>query len=304
MPHSPTPLVVQASQSAAASQLYELTRKMPSCDPFVGRRSSVSPSTKSDLFRFLDGTRMPEGRGGAAMMGLHRAEDRRHEDRAGRSSWVTFPRSSQTGGQSAFGLLEGAEEILLVKGARSQPLPHHRGDTVTYVHDGAVAYASSRGDAGVVYAGEFRRVTGMARAEQREANGSHTDPALLFRMRLADTGRPIEPHAEQRRFGIADRRAGLCIVASRDGRAGSLHLQQDAVIYSAVLAGGQHLVHEVRAGRWGWLQVVAGELRLRDERITAGDGWSFGEEQRISLLGDSDCEILLVDLPASGNNKP
>ncbi|MCA9632838.1 MAG: pirin family protein, partial [Myxococcales bacterium] len=165
------------------------------------------------------------------MMGLHPAQQRLHQTETGRTAWVTFP--TKGGG---FGPLEGFEEIVLEPRCDNRPLPHHEGDTLTYVHEGAVAYANSRGESGVMRAGELRRMTGVAQSQQLEANASDSDSAQLFRMKLADNRRAVEPRDEQRRFGIANQRVGLCVIASHDGRNGSLRLQQEALVFSAVLS--------------------------------------------------------------------
>jgi redox-sensitive bicupin YhaK (pirin superfamily) len=106
----------------------------------------------------------------------------------------------------------------------------------------------------------------------------------------------LEFEREQTRFSAAQRRGGLCVIASPDAQRGSLRLHQDARIYSALLERGQHVVHELLPGRGAWLHLVHGELQLADLLLTTGDGAAITEERAVSLTASAETEILLVDL--------
>jgi redox-sensitive bicupin YhaK (pirin superfamily) len=99
-----------------------------------------------------------------------------------------------------------------------------------------------------------------------------------------------------KRFSAAERQGILRVVASPDGRKGSLRIRQDASIYSAMLDPGQHLIHELSPGRRAWLHVVRGEVTLDDEVLVAGDGVGYRAERAVSFTARTEGEILLLDL--------
>jgi redox-sensitive bicupin YhaK (pirin superfamily) len=105
-----------------------------------------------------------------------------------------------------------------------------------------------------------------------------------------------EPSFERKHYPFSDRRGNLRLIASPDGSAASLRLQQDVRIYSSVLDPGRHMVHELRPGRGGWLQVVAGRVLLVDQSLEAGDGASLDDEPAVSFTAQVASEILLFDL--------
>jgi hypothetical protein len=80
----------------------------------------------------------------------------------------------------------------------------------------------------------------------------------------------LEPRLEQHRFSAAERRGGICPVASQDARDQSLRIRQDAVVFSGMLDTGQHVVHQLGQGRCAWLQVALGALTLGDLVL---EGW-------------------------------
>jgi hypothetical protein len=137
-----------------------------------------------------------------------------------------------------------------------------------------------------------------------ETNASRTDWAHVFQIGLRPWEAGIDSSHEQKRFSAAQRRGGLCVVASPDARKGSLRIHQDALMYSALLDPGQHVVHELSQGRRAWLHLVHGEVILGDVVLTAGDGAGFTGERAVSLTAREDAEILLVDLGVERPGSP
>jgi redox-sensitive bicupin YhaK (pirin superfamily) len=88
----------------------------------------------------------------------------------------------------------------------------------------------------------------------------------------------------------------LCIVASPDGRQGSLRIHRDALVCSSVLDPGHHLIHELLPGRTAWLHVICGEATFHDTILNPGDGVGVTIERSVSLTARESTEILLVDL--------
>ena len=153
------------------------------------------------------------------------------------------------------------------------------------------------GRSGVIQAGEFQRMTAGRGIRHSETNASRTDWAHVFRIVAA----PLAGRARARamsRSASARRSAGAgCASSPRPtlGR-GSLLVHQDALIYSALLDPGQHVVHELSPGRSAWLHVVHGEVTLGDIVLTTGDGAGVTAERVVSLTAREDSSILLVDV--------
>jgi redox-sensitive bicupin YhaK (pirin superfamily) len=235
------------------------------------------------------------------MITLRRAQERHHHQRGQHEVWQTFRAGEGPDPPEAgFGTLESLNEDCLPPGAVILCDPHREAEIITYVRDGAIAYQDTRGRSGVIHAGEFQRMTAERRVLHSETNASRTDWARVFQVWLRpsapEPGRELDH--EQRRFSAAQRRGGLCIVASHDARRGSLRIHQDALVYSAMLNPGQHVVHELLHGRGAWLQVIGGELTLGDVVLTAGDGVGISAERAVSLTAREEAEILLLDLAA------
>jgi len=232
------------------------------------------------------------------MITLRRAAERHHARRRRREVWLTFHSSTDDIDSLAdgFGVLEILNEDLLPPGAVIPIHLQRDAEIVSYVLEGALAHEDSTGRSGVIHAGEFQRRTVGRGIRHSETNASRTSWAHVFQMSLHPSQVGREPSHEQRRFSAGQRRGVLCVVASPDGRRGSLLVQQDALIYSALLDVGQHVVHELPTGRSAWLHIVRGEVTLLDVVLTTGDGAGIIGERAVSLTAREETEILLVDL--------
>jgi quercetin 2,3-dioxygenase len=231
------------------------------------------------------------------MITLRRAAERHHDTSRKLETWLTFdPRDS------AGRLVEGLGNIEILKECRLAPgagVPRTIGQDIeilTYVREGAIAYENSLGSSGIVQTGEFQRVTAGQRLRYSQTNASRSDWAHFFQVWLRPSAVDLEPGSEQKRFTAAQRRGALFAIASPDARRGSLRIHQDALIFSALLEPGQHVVRELSQGRSAWLHLLRGEVTLGDIILSTGDGAGIADERVVSLTASEESEILLIDL--------
>jgi redox-sensitive bicupin YhaK (pirin superfamily) len=195
-----------------------------------------------------------------------------------------------------FGNLELLNESVLEPAGRIPRYAHEDAEIVTYVREGTLAYEDGAGRPGYARAGEFRRMTAGFGFRHQEMNASGSSSAHVFHivLRVCDMG--VEPLHEQRHFSAAERRGRLGVVASPDGRAGSLQMHQDTFVFSALLAPGGRVVHALAKGRSAWIQVVTGEVTVFDQPMWGGDGMALEDESTVSVTALDGAEILLVDM--------
>jgi redox-sensitive bicupin YhaK (pirin superfamily) len=233
------------------------------------------------------------------MITLRRAGERHHDGGRKHEVWRTFDAQDRTDALAdGFGALEVLDEDRLSPGAGLPRRPHREAEIIIYVRGGALVYDDSTGRSGVIQAGEFQRTTAGRGSYQNETNASRTDWVQLFQICLRPARAGLEPGHEQKRFSAAERRGGLCVVASPDARRGSLRIHQDTLLYSAMLDPGKHVVHELSQGRSAWLHLIEGEVTLGDVMLSAGDGAGLTDERAVSLTAREGTEILLVDMGA------
>jgi redox-sensitive bicupin YhaK (pirin superfamily) len=174
--------------------------------------------------------------------------------------------------------------------------PHRDMEILTYVLEGTLVHADSLGHGGPIRAGELQRITAGTGLTHSERNGSTTEPVHLYQVWLFPERRGLEPGYEQRAFDQSARQGRWQLVASPDGRDGSLTIRQDASISLARLAPGEQLAVDLGQARQGWLQVVRGRVVLEGTELVAGDASTIEPNSRPTLEGAVDAEVLLFDL--------
>ena len=85
--------------------------------------------------------------------------------------------------------------------------------------------------------------------------------------------------------------------ASPDGRLGSISLHQDVLVHAARLSAGQRVSYALPDRRLAYLHVAHGTLELNGQALAAGDGARIHDEATLDIVGRSDCELLLFELP-------
>ena len=173
---------------------------------------------------------------------------------------------------------------------------HRDMEIVTYMGDGALRHGDSMENSRLLRRGEVQRMSAGKGILHSEMNGSEDEAATLLQIWIEPDVRGIRPEYEQKEFPDALKQGRLQALVSPDGRDGSMVIHQDALIYSALLNPGQHVVRELSQGRSAWLHVVQGEVTLGDVVLCTGDGAGVTAEPAVSLTAREESEILLLDL--------
>jgi quercetin 2,3-dioxygenase len=106
----------------------------------------------------------------------------------------------------------------------------------------------------------------------------------------------LQPSYEQKSFPEGEKKGKLRVIASRDASDGSVKINQDATLFVSLLKPGEEVTHELANGRHAWLQVAKGAVELNGKSLNQGDGAAIAEEQKLTIKGTQDAEVLLFDL--------
>lgn len=235
-----------------------------------------------------------------SMITLRKSEQRHHDPKHSRDTWHTFSRVQEADATTKhFGSLELLDESRLAPGASVPVRESHRMELVTYVREGALAYEDGAGRSGVIRADEFQSMILCRGLRHKETNASEVDDAHVFQIGMHPWEAGLAPDFEQKRFTAAARRGSLCLVASPDGRKDSLRIHQDALVYSALLEQGKHVVHELSKGRSAWIHIVQGQATLGELVLATGDGAGIEDELSGSLTARQETEVLVIDMGAT-----
>jgi quercetin 2,3-dioxygenase len=173
---------------------------------------------------------------------------------------------------------------------------HRDMEIVTYVLAGSLEHRDSLGTGAVMRRGDVQRMTAGTGIRHSEFNPSKTEPLHLLQIWLLPERTGLAPEYDQRHFSDDDKRGRLRLLASHDGRDGSLTIHQDTDLYAALLAPGERVSHRLREGRHAWIQVAGGALTVNGQTLKAGDGAAVSDGQFLELTPTESAEVLLFDL--------
>jgi redox-sensitive bicupin YhaK (pirin superfamily) len=174
---------------------------------------------------------------------------------------------------------------------------HRDMEIFSYVLEGALAHRDSLGNGSVLRPGEFQCMTAGTGIRHNEFNPSESEPVHFYQIWLLPNRPGLAPSYDQGAFPEVERRSRLRVVASPDGRDGSLTIHQAAEVLLSALAVGERVEHEPASGRHAWLQVLRGAVQLNDLPLAAGDGAAVSDEKSLTVLATEPSEVMLFDLP-------
>ncbi|HEY1270951.1 MAG TPA: pirin family protein [Terriglobales bacterium] len=174
--------------------------------------------------------------------------------------------------------------------------PHRDMEIITYILEGKLEHKDSLGTGSIILPGDGQRMTAGRGIRHSEFNPSETEAVHLLQIWITPERPGLEPSYEQKSFPESEKRGKLRVIASRDGREGSVKINQDAQLYVSLLSPGQEVKHQFSDGRYGWLQVAKGAVELNGSKLKQGDGAAISEEKTLTVKGNKEAEILLFDL--------
>ncbi len=232
------------------------------------------------------------------MLAIRRARDRGHANHGWLESWHTFSFADYFDpAQMGFGALRVINDDRIAPAQGFGTHPHRDMEIITYMLEGTLEHQDSMGHRRALHTGEVQRMTAGTGLTHSEFNASETEPVHLLQIWIEPERRGLTPEYEQKPFLLEDGPAHFRLIASPDGRDGSLTIHQDVSLYAAVLKEDDTLEHRFAPGRRGYLQVATGDLVLDGHLLRAGDGVRISQQERIALGSPKRAEILLFDLP-------
>ena len=173
---------------------------------------------------------------------------------------------------------------------------HRDMEILSYVLDGALEHKDSMGTGSVIKPGDVQRMSAGTGVMHSEQNASKTELVHFLQIWILPERPGAKPGYEQKAFTAEDKRGKLRLVASRDGREGSITVHQDMSLYAGLFEEGERASFEVKPGRGAWVHVARGTIELGGTRLVAGDAAAIEDPGTFEIIGKDGGEVLVFDL--------
>ncbi len=171
--------------------------------------------------------------------------------------------------------------------------PHRDMEIISYVLAGQIEHKDTMGFHTVLNAGDVQVMSAGTGILHSEYNPSNEDDLNFLQIWIQPDRRGVTPRYQQ--MNIADHQ-GLSLIASSDGRDGSLSLHQDASLYNLRL-DHQPLQRVLQPERSYYLHLTGGTVTANGITLGAGDAIGLSAETTLSLTDTRQLDALLFELP-------
>lgn len=232
------------------------------------------------------------------MITLRKSTERGHAHHGWLESWHTFSFADyHDPAQMGWSALRVINEDIVAPGQGFGMHGHRDMEIVTWILDGALEHKDSLGNGTVIRPGEAQRMSAGKGVLHSEFNPAPDRATHLLQIWIEPNVRGVAPSYEQTFFTPEERRGRLRLIASGDGREGSVTIHQDAAVYTALLGQGEAVRHALSPGRHAYLHVARGAVTLQSQSLQHGDGAKIADETDLEIVATQEAEILLFDLP-------
>jgi len=232
------------------------------------------------------------------MNAVRRANERGHARHGWLDSFHSFSFADyHDPSHMGFGPLRVINEDRVQPGQGFGTHGHRDMEIISYVLEGGLAHRDSMGNGSVIRPGDVQRMSAGTGITHSEYNASERDPVHFLQIWIEPEVRGIAPSYEEKRFDDASKRGQWRLIASRDGREGSVRIHQDARLYVTRLEAGESISHELASGRRAYVHVIRGDARVNEQPLTTGDALKVESEREVRVDQAQAADVLLFDLP-------
>ena len=238
------------------------------------------------------------------MITLRKSSDRGHADHGWLKSDHSFSFADYRDARHmGFGNLRVINEDRIAPGTGFGTHGHRDMEIVSYVLEGELAHRDSMGngqtgasESGVIRPGDVQRMSAGRGVMHSEYNHAKDATTHFLQIWIEPNELGIPASYEQRHFDDASKRGTLRLIASSDGREGSVTIHADAAIYSGLFDGTQRLTRVLAADRRYYVHVVRGGVTVNGQALHAGDALKIERETELLIEQGDRAEVLLFDL--------
>lgn len=231
------------------------------------------------------------------MISLRQSRERGYADHGWLKSFHSFSFAGYYDPQHmGWGNLRVINEDRIAPGTGFDTHGHRDMEIITYILRGALGHKDSMGNGSTIRPGDVQRMSAGKGVLHSEFNHEKDGQTHLLQIWIEPNVRGIAPSYEQKHFAESDKRGRLRLVASGDGRDGSVTIHQDAAVYAGLFDGGERATHPLGPGRRAYLHVARGAVTINGRSLGAGDALKVADAAEIVIEGGRESEVLLFDL--------
>jgi len=195
-----------------------------------------------------------------------------------------------------FGALRVINEDRVAPGKGFGTHGHRDMEILSYVLEGRLEHKDNMGTGSIIVPGDVQRMSAGRGVMHSEFNPSPDEAVHFLQIWIEPAVKGIAPSYEQKRIDADAKRGRFRLIASPDGRDGSVTVHRDIRIYAGMFDGADAAEHPLDPGRKAYVHVARGAATINGQPLTAGDALRLTDEKAVRLDHAQAAEVLLFDL--------
>jgi redox-sensitive bicupin YhaK (pirin superfamily) len=230
------------------------------------------------------------------MMNIRKANERGHAEHGWLDTYHTFSFANYYDPNwMGYRTLRVINDDLVMPGMGFDTHPHRDMEILTYILSGQLEHRDSMGNGRVIKTGDVQYMAAGTGVLHSEFNPSKEEAVHLLQIWITPDRKGAAPSYGERSFANAAP-GTLNLVTSKNGRDGSIGINQDAELWLAKLNPKQTVTHNLGSNRYAWVHIADGEVVLNGQTLRTGDAAAISEEKKIELTANRPSQVLLFDL--------
>lgn len=186
-------------------------------------------------------------------------------------------------------------EELLQPGQGFGPHIHRDLEIITFLISGEIEHNTHDSNKTVIRTGDVQCINSGAGFSHSEYNPTDK-PAHRLQVWIVPRKSRLKPSSAIKHFSPNAKHNQFCLIASEDGRDGSLLINQSVDVYSNILDADDNISYPIETDHFIWIQIIRGDIKVNGHLLSQGDGAEVFDEQELLIEGLTQSEFIIFDM--------
>lgn len=231
------------------------------------------------------------------MLQLRKSQDRGYADHGWLKSFHSFSFAGYHDPQfMGWGNLRVINEDRVAAGMGFGKHGHRNMEIISYVLSGELAHQDSMGNIESIPPGDVQRMSAGSGVTHSEFNHAKDQTTHFLQIWIEPNVLEVKPSYEQKTIPLADKEGKLRLIASPNGKDGSVKIFADASVYAGLFDGSQSSELQLDPNRKAYVHLIKGSLVVNGQKLASGDALLIENESSLQISDGNDAEVLFFDL--------
>ncbi len=230
---------------------------------------------------------------------LHKAESRGHANHGWLNSYHTFSFANYYNPERVqFGMLRVLNDDQVEAGMGFGIHPHDNMEIISIPLEGDLEHKDSMGNIAVIRKGDIQVMSAGSGITHSEYNKNKNSLVKFLQIWVYPNKKNVKPRYDQITLNESDRKNKFQQILSPNDNDEGVWIYQDAWFFMGNLDNGITTGYKIKKeGNGVYAFVISGDATINQIKLNKRDGLGIWDIDELTITANSDCEILLMEVP-------